>query len=474
MPVGIVSYDVYLPRWRLDRRKIQEAVGWAGAPLLPGEKAVANWDEDSLTMAQAAAMGCLGEGRKVEGLIFASTTNPLREGEASAVIATSLGLDPGVRTADLGNSLKAGTSALLWGLDAVRAGAEGVLVCGADLRLGKPGSMLEQLFGDGAAAFLLGTEDLVAEFKGSFTLTQEFIDFRRLPQDQFVHGVEERFIREEGYGRFIPEAVKGLLEAHGLSPKAFAKVGYPCLNPGQYYRMAKAMGFEAEQLQEPLLGKVGEAGCASPLLILAAMLDGAEPGDNLLLVSYGNGAEALWFEVKEGIEARRGRFQRALGRGKALPSYERYLAFRGLLPLEVELLGDVPASQPPLLWRERRMILGLWGSRCRRCGTPQYPPQRVCVNPDCGAVDEMEPYRFVDKPAKLFTFTADHSAETLNPPMVYGLVDFEGGGRFVFEVTDCEPDEVKIGMPLMMSLRRKYEDRQRGFVGYYWKAIPAY
>jgi uncharacterized OB-fold protein len=116
--------------------------------------------------------------------------------------------------------------------------------------------------------------------------------------------------------------------------------------------------------------------------------------------------------------------------------------------------------------------LALFGSRCKHCGTPQYPPQRICVNPDCGAVDEKEDYCFSDKRAVLFSYTADHMASSVNPPLIYGVIDFEGGGRFVFEFTDCELDSIKVGMPVKMSFRRKYLDKSRGIHGYFWKAIP--
>jgi len=474
MGVGITSYGVYIPRYRLERKKIQEAIGWASPYFIPGEKAVANYDEDSVTMAHAASLLCTEGKKEVEVLYFASTTNPLGEGEAASIIMTALGLEPSVRTADFSNSLKAGTSALLSAFDAVKAGAKGALVCAADMRLGKPGSLLEMLFGDGGAAFRIGQEGVVAELKGHFSLSCDFPDYRRLWDDQFVKAAEERFIREEGYGKLIVQAIEGILKKYGLKAKDFAKVGYPCLNLGEYYRIAKQLGFESEQIQEPLLTQIGETGCASPLMILAWMLENAKVGENVLIVSYGNGSEALWFEVKEGIESHRGKVKRMFERSRPLLNYNKYLAFRKLLPIELELLGDIPSSQPPLLWRERKAILGLWGSKCKRCGTPQYPPQRICVNPECNAIDEMEEYWFANRPARLFTFTVDNSAETLNPPMIYGFVDFEEGGRFVFEITDCEVEEVRIGMPLRMSLRRKYEDRQRGFVGYFWKAIPAF
>ena len=70
-----------------------------------------------------------------------------------------------------------------------------------------------------------------------------------------------------------------------------------------------------------------------------------------------------------------------------------------------------------------QVILALYGSKCRRCGTPQYPPQRICVNPDCGVVDEMEDYRFSDKRGVVFSYTADHAASSVDPPLLYGVID---------------------------------------------------
>ena len=139
--------------------------------------------------------------------------------------------------------------------------------------------------------------------------------------------------------------------------------------------------------------------------------------------------------------------------------------------MEIGIGGGVANTQLTLAWRERKTILGLYGTRCTRCNTPQYPPQRVCVNPECGAIDEMEDYCFADKKGKLFSYTEDYASANINPPLLYGVIDFEGGGRFIFELTDCEPDMVKTGMPVKMMLRRKYIDEVRGIIGYFWKAV---
>jgi hydroxymethylglutaryl-CoA synthase len=452
-------------------------MGWLSPGALPGEKAVSNHDEDSLSMGVAAGVDCLkGASRaRIDGLYFASSTFPYRERESAAIMATALDLSPNIRTADFANSLKAGTGAVVAACDSVKAkGANNILVCSADCRLGKPGSPQEMLFGDGAAAVLLSHTGVIADLQGWYSASYDFPDYRRSEDDRFVRVAEDRFIREEGYGKFIPEAILGLLEKHNLEARDVAKVAYPCLNLRQHSAVAKGLGFQPEQVQEPLLATVGEAGAASPLMLLIAMLEGARPGDNIVLSSYGNGAEALLFRVTEGIEQVRDRqrVKKSLGFRRELASYEKYLAFRRIIPVEVASGGEVAPTQLPLAWRERKVILALYGSRCRRCGTSQYPPQRICVNPDCKAVDEMEDYRFSDKRGTLFSYTADHVASSIDPPLLYGMIDFDGGGRFVFEFTDCDRESLKIGMPVEMSLRRKYLDEARGIHGYGWKAVP--
>ena len=54
--IGITNYSVYVPRRRIRRDAIAAAWGaTVGTPTAPGCKAVVNFDEDSLTMAQSAA-----------------------------------------------------------------------------------------------------------------------------------------------------------------------------------------------------------------------------------------------------------------------------------------------------------------------------------------------------------------------------------------------------------------------------------
>ena len=143
------------------------------------------------------------------------------------------------------------------------------------------------------------------------------------------------------------------------------------------------------------------------------------------------------------------------------------------IPAEVGLRGEEDIwTRWSTLWRTRKFVLGLWGTKCKSCGTPQLPPQRICVNPECGKVDEMDEYIFSDKIGRVGSFTGDMLAASYNPPAVYGQVEFEGGGKFMFDLTDCDLKEVKTGMAVSMSFRRKYHDDKRDISGYFWKAVP--
>lgn len=142
------------------------------------------------------------------------------------------------------------------------------------------------------------------------------------------------------------------------------------------------------------------------------------------------------------------------------------------MPLEVESLP--PRGEPSLSsrWRERNIISTLSGVKCMNCGTPQIhtigQKIRICVQ--CQSKDDFEKYRFSDKKASLFTYAIDHLQPTKNPPGLNGVIDFEGGGRLICELTDYDLDKVEIGMPVEMTFRKLSEGK--GIVNYFWKAKP--
>jgi hydroxymethylglutaryl-CoA synthase len=476
---GITSYGAYVPLYRINRMTIYSALGWLNpASLLPGEKAVANYDEDSITMAVASAVDCLNglERERIDGLFFATTTTPYKERQNAGIVATALDLRPEIRTSDFTTSIKAGTGALISAYDSVASGSAGnVLVCAADCRLGKPGGYQEEMYGDGAAAFVLGRDGVIASVEGTHSVSYDFVDHWRSDTDRYNRSWEDRWIRDEGYGKFISEAISGLMSKYSIEPKDVAKVVYPCLYIAAHAGIGRKLGFQPAQIQDHMFTTVGNAGAATTLMILVAALEDAKPGDKIIVASYGNGSDALLLEVTGEIEKARERrgIKGHLASKKDLANYEKYATFRDILEIDTGGRGEeVAASPQSTLWRERRMILGLCGSKCRRCGTPQFPPQDVCANPKCGAILEMDSYRFSDKRGTLFTYTGDVLAFSPSPPAIYGTVNFEGGGRWLFDLNDCELDSLQVGMPVELSFRRKFHDAARGVHIYFWKAIP--
>jgi len=478
--VGITSYGGYVPRYRIDRKVIYGAMGWLDpATYMAGEKAVANYDEDSITMAVAACMDCLNgiDRNIVDGVYFASITLPYKQRQNAGIIATALDLRSDIKTADFTGSTKSGTTALLSALDAIKAGsAKNILVCASDCRVGKPGSPQEEAYGDSAAAFLLGETDVIASFQGAHSVSYDFMDRWVADIGRFDRAAEDRWIRDEGYNKFIPEALSVLAKKCGLAPKDLAKVGYPCLYIRDHANIGKRLGLEVNQIQEHMFATLGDTGTAYPLILLVAALEDASPKDNIVIASFGNGSDALCFQATErisGMESKRKGIKKQLASKSMLSNYQKYVTFRNVITVEKGMRGEtIPWEQVPVVWRNRREILGFVGSRCKRCGTPQFPIQRVCANPSCKAIDEMEAYRFSDKKGNLFTYTEDSLAFSLNPPVRYGMIDFDGGGRSLCDLTDCESDDLKVDMPIEMSFRRKFVDENRGIYAYCWKAIP--
>jgi 3-hydroxy-3-methylglutaryl CoA synthase len=463
--VGIVSYGAYIPKWRMSLESVSKR--------LRGEKAVAGKDEDSLTMAVAAAIDCLGEinPNNIDGVFFASTTSPFREKSGSATIAAVLDLRRDVFTADFANSLKAGTTALKAAADMVKAGsARQVLVVAADCRLGAPGSGFEQTFGDGAAAFLVGGENVIASMEDCYSVSDEIYDVWRRDVDLYVQSWEERFVHTRGYLRVVREAALGLMKKAGVSPNDLAKAVFYAPDTRRAIDLAKGLGLDPKtQLQDPLIGTVGNTGAAYSLILFVAALEEAKPGDRFLLASYGNGSDAFLFQAGEDVEKLKGKRRGVkvhLKSKRMVPDYVTYLKWRELVKMpEPRVPMAVSYPSAVAIWRERNRIFPLHGVKCKTCGTVQYPPQRVCVK--CRTKDNFEEVRLCNRRGKLFSFSFDFLRG-----VPIGLVNLDGGGRIFCELTDVEVKELEADMPVELSFRRLYLWRSDGIYGYFWKAIP--
>lgn len=478
---GICSFGGYVPRYRLQRKMIYAAMGWMDPSTIAnaaGEKAVANYDEDSITLAVAAGRDAVigTDLSRIDAVYYASTTMPYKERLNAGIITAALNVNDHVRAADFSGALKAGTTALISALEGVESGRlNNVVVCASDCRLGKPASAEEMIFGDAAAAFVVGNKDVIAEFKGSYSITYDFSDHFRGEYAKYDRRWEDRWVRDLGYDQFLPEAINGLLNKYKLKITDFAKVIYDCHYAGERKKLNKLLGIAPTAEQNNFQAEIGLSGAAQPMVMLASALETAKPGDKILVVSFGSGCDALYFEATDKIGKKRaGKGISGWLASKAdLNNYTKYLVWRDILPASFGLRSEEDLwTRWSALWRGRNAVLGLWGSKCRKCGTEQFPPQKICVNPDCQAINEMDPYPFSNKTGHIASFTGDMLAASYDPPTIYGQIEFEGGGKYLLDFTDCNLSEVSTDMSVYMSFRRKYYDKIRDISGYFWKAVP--
>jgi 3-hydroxy-3-methylglutaryl CoA synthase/uncharacterized OB-fold protein len=466
--VGIVSYGAYVPYRRLTRAAIAQVLG---IPAEKGERAVAGFDEDSVSMAVEAARDALraAPASAVDALFFATTTPPYADKLNAALVGAAARLPSALRAADCTGSVRAGTAALLQAVDAVRGGARHALVAIADTRLAAPEAKAERANGDGAAAFVVGAGEVIAEVVATASYTREFLDTWRQPDETFPHSWEERFALTQAYAPLLAGAVRAVLEKAGVQPGDLAAIVLDCPNPRATADVAKRLKLDPAKVADPLALTVGQTGAAHAGLMLANALASAKPGDHVLVVVAADGADAVLLRATAAIAAHKPR--RAVGRlieSKGQVGYGTYLKWREILPTEPPRRPDPQRPAGPPMLRASEWKYGFVGSKCTACGTPQLPPQRVCVR--CMAKDHMEPYSFADRPARIATLTLDRLAFSPNPPTVSVVLDFEGGGRFLCEMTDCEPEQVRIGDEVEMTFRRMFT--ADGVHNYFWKARP--
>ena len=479
--IGITSYGAYIPRLRLDRMSIVQNMGWFAPAIMmvaQGERSMCNWDEDAITMAVAASRDCLigRDKQSLDGLYLASTTLPFADRQNAGIVSTALNLRDDIITSDFTGSQKAGSTALLTALGTIKGRAKkNILVTASDRRETKTAYFYEMWFGDGAASILVGNTDVIAEFKGSYSVSYDFVDHYRGALKKYDYVWEERWARDVGYSEIIPEAINGLMKKLDINMDQVDKLIFPCIFKAEHRKIAKALGASAEKVVDTFHEVCGETGTAHPLLMLVSVLESAQPGDRILMAGFGQGCNALYFEVTENIlklENRNG-FKGSVENKKSTDNYMKWLKFRDLVQTEMGIRAEAPTqTATTVLWRERKMLLGLVGGKCRECGTPQFPKTNICVNPGCGAHKSQDDYEFADVPARVKTFTGDLLAVSVDPPHKYGIIQFEGGGRFLADFTDCEFEDLKVGLPVQVVFRRRVEDKERGFVNYFWKAVP--
>jgi 3-hydroxy-3-methylglutaryl CoA synthase len=465
--VGIKACGAYVPLYSLGRDLVAKAWDF---PSVPGSKALANNDEDSITMAVEAGWDCLHkiEPKTVDGVYFATTTAPYAEKQGSALIAAALDMRKDIQTIDFTDSLRAGTTAMIAAYNAIQSGAaKSILVVAADCRIAEPESMFEFQYGDGAAAILLSKDDVGVNIDGFNSVSDEFTGPWRREKDTYTREFEVKHDAIYGYANQVGAVLMALAQKYKVDPKTIAKLVMYSPDPRAPAEIAKRMGVEASKVQDSMFFAIGNTGTPLALMMLVAALEQAQPNQKMVLVGVGDGADALLLTTTDKVAQTKGK------RGmtghvfsmKPIKNYNEYLKNKQLLERE----RYSRRTSTVIYYRDKNTILNLHGMKCKNCGTIQYPIQRVCT--ECGAKDNWEEVRLT-KNGKVFTYTLDHliGGEYLVTPIPRTIVNLDGGGKIFLEMTDCEPEEVKIDMPVELTFRWLHESAH--FKHYYWKCRP--
>lgn len=436
MTQALTGYAAYLPRYRL------------------GKRVVASFDEDSTTMAVAAAVAALDGHRLPRNLYFATSSPAYADKTNATAIHAALGL---ARQAFATDMCGTGRSAFA----ACRTAAStGGLAVAADVRVGRPGSPDEKLGGDGAAALLFGEGPGIAEVLGTTSLTSEFLDRWRSPTSLTAQQWEERFGAER-YGELVTAAAQQALDEADLT--GVDHVVLTCPNSAIVKRATTLVKGEKSTVTSP----IGFAGAADASMALCAVLDTADPGETILVVSAVDGCDTLLLRTTDHLpKARQPRPVNQQREGGIPVSHLTYLSWRGLVELEPPRRPEPDRPAAPPSSRAGSWKFRLTGSRCEQCGFTHLPPARVCRG--CGSTDRMTAAPVAGMGGTVSTHTVDRLAHSPSPPVVQAVIDVDGGGRCTLEIADAKLDRLAVGSRVKFTFRRLFT--ADAIHDYFWKA----
>jgi 3-hydroxy-3-methylglutaryl CoA synthase len=460
---GITSIGTYLPRLRMSRAAIAGALGW----LVPGisakgHRASAYWDENSTTMGVEAARIALRSIPETPSRLAFVTSSPVyAEPQNAATVHRALRLPASVPAQDVAGAGRGCLTALAQQLDGRGVG----IVVAADRHVGPAGSAFETRFADGAAAAIVGEDDLLFEYLAVSDLTSAFVDRYRPAGRHASVNWEERWIREEGVLKQVPVVIGSALQKAGIEPNAVRHLVMPSTIAGTGSAVARACGLANASVAETLLDRCGDIGSGHTLLMLAHASERMAPDDIVIVAQFGQGATALVLKRTARAMDLTATVSGQLDNGIVEENYLKLPLLAGTLEWERGLRGrNFSGEALSTAHRYEDALLGFLGERSGHDGEVRFPPT---------GAEEMEHWPLADRGGRIATITADQLAFSLHPPSCYGLVDFDGGGRLMMDITDPRASAIGVGDPVRFVFRVHDADPATGHVRYFWKAVGA-
>lgn len=473
--IGLKAAGGYLPRGRIDRADIFQAHAWALQGLKAkskGQRSAAAWDEDAITMGiEAARIASLDQPySSLDHLTFASTSHPFRDRSSAAIASSALAMPAQLITMDAGTNRRSATTALLQAIINKDKGASAILA--GEKRLAKAGSWAEILWGDAGAAVIVDDQDPTAILVGWSAVTEDCIDF--FTADGFPpYAGEERWIKDQIVKPIIQPAITRALENAGLTGQEIQWAVLPDVVPGTEKQLARGLGLQNAQLATQIItAKAGDLGAAHPLFGLALALEQANIGDHILICGFGNGCDTLIFKVIKKPHVPHKSIANQLDSGSPL-AYTAFATGRGIIDLDFGPRAErVEKTALSVHERARRDITPFIGGKVSEEGQVQFPKTPVSQEGGFTTEKDYMNVRLADLRARVVSYTADHLTYTPEPPLHYGLVQFDNGARVLMEYVDVPAPGLSPGSTVEMRFRIKSIDRERGYRHYFWKAAP--
>lgn len=317
---GIISYGAYLPKYRVTSEEIAKTYNRDPKSIKDGlgiiEKTVPAKDEDTITIAVNAATQAYKRisplKEKIGAIYVGSESHPYAVKSTSAIVGEALGLTPNFTAADLEFACKAGTAGMQMVFSHVDSGRiDAGIAAGADTAQGAPGDMLEFSAACASAAFIIGNNKPIAKLIHTTSFTTDTPDFWRREHEKYpTHG--GRFTGEPAYLKHIVSATKNILEETNSTIKDYNHVIFHMPNGKFPQVVAKILGVDKSQMKFSfVVPYLGNSYSACSMIGLVNVLDNANPGEKILMTSYGSGAgsDSFVFEVTDEIVAFRAKIK---------------------------------------------------------------------------------------------------------------------------------------------------------------------
>ncbi len=340
---GIVGYGAYVPRFRIKAEAIADQWGAEAEAfkrgLLLEEKTVPGPDEDTITISVAAGRHAIERAgidpQEIGACYIGSESHPYAVKPSGTVLIDALGIGPHCHVADFEFACKAGTEAMFVAYSHVKSGEmKYALGIGADTSQGAPGDALEYTASAGGTAYIMGADDVAAEILYTHSFTSDTPDFWRR-EGEFYPRHAGRFTGEPAYFHHVLSATREIMEKASMKPEDFRFAVFHMPNGKFPLRAGKILGFQQEQLEQGwVVNLMGNTYSGSSPTGLAACLDIAKPGDNILVTSFGSGAGSDSFVIRctkrlPEIQGKAPFVRDMLGSRRIQLDYGKYVAYRG-------------------------------------------------------------------------------------------------------------------------------------------------